>query len=268
MERSKVLKKLKEGKPVLCTKTNFNEPSIVEQIGLMGFDCIWICREHLWSNDETLANMIRAARGTGMDALVRIERENFCSAIKPLEMGAKGIMVPHIITVEDARNAIDATRFKPLGRRGIDGVNADADWGGMNLRKYLRVSNEEIFLALQIEDVEALSNIEKIAKLRSFEIIFVGIGDLSVSMGNPFDFERNELWNVLENIAKVAKRHRKFLGSVGISPDFTRRLMNLGYQFIMSGADILFLRNSFEKLKDDYRKMGFFFNHLEKNESG
>ena len=54
MERSKVLKKLKEGKPVLCTKTNFNEPSIVEQIGLMGFDCIWICREHQWSNHETL----------------------------------------------------------------------------------------------------------------------------------------------------------------------------------------------------------------------
>ncbi len=259
MQTSKVLKKLKEGKPVLCTKTNFNEPSIVEQIGLMGFDCIWICHEHLGSNDETLANMIRAARCTGMDALVRIERENFHSAIKPLEMGAKGIIVPHVITVDDAKNAIDATRFKPLGKRGTDGVNADADWGNMNITRYLEFSNEETFLALQIEDIEALSNIEKITKLPGFEVIFVGIGDLSVSMGNPFDFERNELWDVLENIAKVAKKHRKFLGSVGISPDFTKRLMNLGYQFILSGADILFLKDSFAKLKDDYGKIGFYF---------
>ena len=81
MLESKVLRKLRAGQPVLCTKGQFSDPTIVELIGLMGFDCIWFCREHLAHNDETIANMVRTARGTGMDSLVRIERTRFLNIL-------------------------------------------------------------------------------------------------------------------------------------------------------------------------------------------
>lgn len=259
MQKSKVLAKLRAGKPVLCTKTNFSEPGIVELIGLVGFDCIWICQEHLWANTETLANMIRAARATGMDSMIRIEKASYSSAIRPLEMGAKGLMVPHIVSGAEAEHWVRATRFAPVGRRGIDGVNADADWGLMDFGEYLRFSNEETFLAFQIEDPEALTELEKIARVPGFDILFVGIGDLSHSLGFPGDFSRPEIWDVLKRVAEVAASYGKFAGAPGLSPEWTEKLLELGYRFITNGADIIYLKEAFLKLREAYEKIGFSF---------
>ena len=259
MQESRVLKKLREGKPVLCTKTNFNDPGIVEQIGLIGFDCIWLCQEHLWSNKETLANMILAARATNMDVMVRIEKNGYPSIFPILEMGAKGIMVPHVISPEEAKEWIKAAKFHPLGRRGIDGVNADADWGLADFQDYLKFSNEQTFLAFEIEDKEAIDSLEEIASLPGFEILFVGIGDLSQSMGFPGEIKHPKIIKVLEKVAKIARKYHKFASAPGISPEWTKKLLKMGYLFITGGADIIFLKDCFSKLRQDYEKIGFSF---------
>ncbi|HHV62687.1 MAG TPA: aldolase [Firmicutes bacterium] len=261
MQKSRVLAKLREGKPVLCTKTNFNEPAIVEMVGLIGFDCLWICQEHLWTNDETLANMVRAARITGMDTLVRIGKAGYSSAIRPMEMGVKGIMVPHVLSVEEAKAWVRATRFFPIGRRGIDGVNADADWGLMNFKDYLKFSNEETFLAFQIEDPEILPYLEDVAQIPGLDILFVGIADMSQGLGFPGDIDRPEIWDVLKKVGEVARKYGKFAGAPGVSPEWTRKLLDMGYLFISNGADIIYLRDAFLKLREDYEKLGFSFNY-------
>jgi len=262
MQKSRVLEKLRSGNPVLCTKANFKDPAIIELIGLIGFDCVWLCQEHLWTNSETLYSLITSARLTGMDSMVRIEKNDYTSAIKPLEMGAKGIMVPHIKSVEEAKFWIEATRFYPIGRRGLDGVNADADWGLMNLNDYLEFSNRETFLVFQIEDPEIIPHIEDIAKLPGVDILFVGIGDLSQALGFPGDLEKPEIWEVLKNVAETAKKYRKFAGAPGINIERTEKLLDIGYLFITNGADVIFLRDSFLKLKKDYESIGFTFGGL------
>lgn len=259
MQKSKVLEKLSKGEPVLCTKANFKDPAIIELIGLIGFDCIWICQEHLWADKETLYSMITSARLTGMDSMVRIEKNGYTSAIKPLEMGAKGIMVPHIKSVEEAKFWIESTRFFPIGRRGLDGVNADADWGLMDLNNYLEFSNRETFLAFQIEDLEVIPYIEDIAKLPGVDILFVGIGDLSQALGFPGELDRPEIWEILKRVGDVARKYEKFAGAPGINIERTKRLLDLGYLFITNGADVIFLKDSFLKLKKDYESIGFNF---------
>ncbi len=257
MQVSKVLKRLKEGKPVLSTKINFKDPGIVEMVGLIGFDCIWLCREHRWLNDETIAGMILAARSTGTDTLVRIERDNYPSAIKPLEMGAKGIMVPHVLNAKQAKKIVEAMKFYPVGRRGVDGANADSGWMLMEFKKYLEFSNKETFLVLQIEDPEAIDNLEEIASVPGYEMLFVGPGDLSTLMGFSGDIDRKEIWDALEKVVKVANKHGKFAGTISISPEWTRRLLDLGYLFINAGADITALREHYVKLNNEYQKLGF-----------
>lgn len=259
MQKSRVLAKLRKGQPVLCTKTNFNEAAIVEMVGLMGFDCLWICQEHLWANPETLAGMITAGRATGMDVMVRIAKAGYSSAIRPLEMGAKGLMVPHILSTKDAETWVKATRFFPIGRRGLDGVNADADWGLMSFSDYMRFSNEETFLAVQIEDPEALCSLEEIVSIPGVDIIFVGIGDLSHSLGFPGDVERPEIWDILNMVAQISRKHGKFAGAPGISLEWSKKLLDLGYLFISNGADIILLRDAFLRLREDYRRLGFSF---------
>ncbi len=157
-----------------------------------------------------------------------------------------------------AKNEIVA-EFAPIGSRGLDGVNADADWGHMSLKGYLQFSNEETALILQIEDVAVISELDDIASIPGFDILFVGIGDLSQSLGCTGDLHRPEIWEILKKVAEVAKRHGKFVGTPGLSPEWTQRLIDLGYRFITSGADIIFLKKSFLQLRKEYEKMGFSF---------
>lgn len=261
MQASRVMRRLREGKPVLCTKTNFNEPAIIELMGLIGFDCVWICREHLWANDESLAGMILAARSTGMDTMVRIGKEGPSSAIRPLEMGAKGLMVPHILSAAEAARWVRATRFHPLGLRGIDAANADADWALAGLQDYISFANRETFVVAQIEDVEALDHLEDIAKTPGVDVLFVGPADLSQSMGCPGETTRDEIVEVLRRVAAACKKYGKYAGAPSTSLERTERLLDMGYLFIAQGADLLFLRDSFINLRHEYEHIGFSFEH-------
>ncbi len=258
MLESRVLKKLRAGEPVLCTKANFKDPGIIEMIGLIGFDCVWLCREHLWSNDETMANMVLAARSSGMDSMVRVEKDNYSSTLKLLEMGSKGIMVPHVTTAFQARKIVKTMKFYPIGRRGVDGVNADSGWMSIEFKEYLKFSNKETFITLQIEDIEAINNIEKIASIPGYDILFVGPVDLSISMGIPGDIENKKVWDVIEKVGKIANKYGKFAGTASLYPERAKKLLNLGYLFQTSGADLVFLKESFSKLKNVYKDLGFF----------
>ena len=259
MNNSRVLDKLRRGEPALCVKTGFNDPGIVELIGTFGFDCIWLCQEHMWANPQTLASQVLAARATGTDAMVRIDKSGPSSAFRPLEMGAQGLMVPHIRSVEEAKTWIDAMRFPPLGNRGLDGVNADTDWGSCTLAEYLKHASKETFLLLQLEDPVAFQHLGAIADLDGFDVIFVGIGDLSLRLGCPGDFQNEELWEIVEHVAKVAIQHGKTPGIPGISPAFTKRVLDLGYRFITSGADLRFIRQGYTQLQEDFGELGFTF---------
>ncbi|MCM8777577.1 MAG: aldolase/citrate lyase family protein [Candidatus Omnitrophica bacterium] len=257
MIRSRVLEKLRMNRPVICPQVVFKDPSIIEVVGLVGFDCVWLCNEHFAYNMETLFDMVRATRTIGIDAIVRIDKAGYTSAMKPLEMGAKGIVVPHILSVDEARFWIRVTRFYPEGRRGINCVNADADWGLINNKEYLSLSNKETFLILQIEDPEVLPFMEDIAQLDNFDILFLGTGDLAHSMGLTPGEEHEEIWDVIKRLAKICNRYGKIAGAPGYNYDYTKKLLDLGYRFITNGADLILLRNAFSEIKKDYEKIGF-----------
>jgi 4-hydroxy-2-oxoheptanedioate aldolase len=257
MLESKVLNKLRSGGLVLCTTSIFNDPGIVEMVGLIGFDCVWLCREHFWANDETLATLVLAARSAGMDSMIRIEKENYYSIPRLLEMGAKGIMVPHVTSADQARQIVKAAKFSPVGRRGVTGAGADSGWMSIEFKEYLKFSNKETFIVLQIEDPEAINNIEEIASVPGYDILFVGPADLSVSMGIPADFENKEIWKVIEKVGKAANKYGKFAGTPSLYPEYAKKLIDLGLLFFTAGSDVQFLRESFLKLNNDYKKIGF-----------
>lgn len=252
MIKSKVIEKIKNGETAISIKTNFMNPPIVEQMGHMGFDCVWICQEHLWANPETLANMIKSARLTNMDAMVRIEKGGYFSASKPLEMGAKGIMVPHVTTPEEAEFWVRSAKFHPEGRRAMDGVNADADWGMADFKDYLEFSNEQTFLMLQIEDKEALDQLEDIIKVENVDIFFVGPGDLSQSFGFPGEIERKEVQEAVKRVGELCQKYGKAAGAPAGSLSRAEELMDMGYRFLNIGADLILLLNGLKGLRKEF----------------
>lgn len=238
MRRSRVLERLRAGQVVRSFKVNLSCARVVELAALSGFDCIWTDREHVPNDWAVIERQVWAAKAHDADLLVRVSRGSYSDYIRALELDASGIMVPHVMSLADAREVVHQTRFHPLGRRAIDSGNADGGYATMPLETYLRQANEQRFLILQIEDPEPLADLEAIAALDGVDMLFFGPADFSHGLGAPGDWSHPELERARRRIAQVCKAHGKFAGTVG-SPALLPDLVQTGYQFINVGADVV-----------------------------
>lgn len=253
MRDSRVLKKLKAGEIVSCTKVNLSDSRSVEIAAMSGFDCVWVDMEHVPNDYLSLEKQVLAAKVNNADLLVRVSRGGYSDYIRPLEMDASGIMVPHIMSLEDAKKVVKTTRFYPIGLRPVDGGNADGAYCQINFTDYIRQANEKRFIMIQIEDPEPMNELEEIAALDGIDIMFFGPGDFSQGIGAPGDFNNPVLLKAREQIAKVAIKHGKYAGTVG-SPANLKELIDMGYKFISIGADVLALGQYFINMSSEFNE--------------
>lgn len=256
MRESRVLNKLRSGEVVSCFKVNFCDGQAAEIAAMSGFDCLWVDREHLAQDWAGVATHIWAAKSHDVDVMVRIPRGSYSDYIKPLELDATGILVPHIMSLEDAKQVIHMTRFHPIGRRAVDGGSADCSYTALDFNEYLKQANEQRFVILQIEDPEPLKDLEAIAALDGYDMLFFGPGDFSQGIGAPGDWKNPKLIEARKLVAKVANDHGKFAATSG-SIDMLDEFIDMGYKFVSVGADVVGLTtycnglvNRFEKSKE------------------
>jgi len=184
--------------------------------------------------------------------MVRVPRGSYSDYIKPLEMDATGILVPHIMNLEDAKRVVYMTRFHPIGRRPIDGGNADGFYTGLDFDDYLKQSNEQRFVVLQIEDPEPLKDLEAIAELEGYDMLFFGPGDFSQGIGAPGDWKNPLLIETRKLVAKVANKYGKFAATTG-SISQLDEFIDMGYKFINIGADVIGMQQYCSSLMNTFR---------------
>jgi len=247
MRESRVLRKLRNGEVALCTKMNLADPRVAEIIAMSGFDCIWTCQEHIGNDYRTIQELILGAKTYDCDILCRVQKGCYSDYILPLEMDAAGIMVPHLMSLQEAKQTVNMTRFHPQGRRPLDGGNADGKYCRVPLGDYLEQSNRERFVIFQIEDLEPLDELEEIASLDGYDMLFFGPGDFSHSIGDPGNFNNPVLLETRKRIAEVAIRHGKFAGTVGSLGNY-HELVKMGYRFINIGSDVTTLAATYTEI--------------------
>lgn len=253
MRESRVLKKLRAGEIASCFKLNFCDGQAADLVARSGFDCLWIDREHLAGDWDILNSQNWAAKSHDVDVMVRVPRGSYSDYIKPLEMDATGILVPHIMNLEDAKRVVHMTKFHPVGRRPIDGGNADGFYTALDFDEYLKQSNEQRFVILQIEDPEPLDDLEAIAELEGYDMLFFGPGDFSQGIGAPGDWNNPKLIETRKLVAKVANKYGKFAATTG-GISSLGEFIDMGYKFISVGADVVGLNQYCEGLVTTFNK--------------
>jgi 4-hydroxy-2-oxoheptanedioate aldolase len=248
MKKSKVLEKWRAGKVVNCFQVHFDAQA-TDMAGQAGFDCVWIDLEHKARDWSALRIHIWAAKSNDMDVMVRVPRGSYSDYIKPLELDAAGILVPHVMGIDDARKVVQMTRFHPIGLRPIDGGNADGAYAGMEPAHYISQANQNRFIALQIEDPEPLDDLDKIAALDGVDMLLFGPGDFSQGIGAPGQWDHPAVIDARKRVAEAAVRHGKAAGTPG-GPDTMDELMEMGYSFIVVGADVIGVREYMRKLME------------------
>jgi len=247
MRKSRVLQKLRAGELVSCVKMNLSCARTSELAAALGFDCIWIDMEHTAADWSEVEKHIMAAKTRDKDVMVRVTRGSYSDYIRPLELDAAGIMVPHIMSVEDAKQVARTTRFHPVGRRPVDGGNADGIYCNIPFLEYIKQANEQRFVVVQIEDPEPLDDLDVIASVEGIDMLFFGPGDFSHSIGTPADFQNPKVIETRKRVAEVARAHGKYAGTIGGLGDLDN-FFEMGYRFISIGADVLALGPYFKEI--------------------
>jgi 4-hydroxy-2-oxoheptanedioate aldolase len=251
MRESRVLRKLRGGDIASCLKVNIGDGQAAEIASMSGFDCLWIDREHLAQDWSVLNSQIWAAKVHDVDVMVRVPRGSYSGYVKPLEMDATGILVPHIMNLEEAKQVVQMTRFHPIGKRAIDGGSADGAYTRMDFGAYLKDSNEQRFVILQIEDPEVLPDIEAIAALDGVDGLFFGPGDFSQGIGAPGQWDHPQLVEARKLVAKVARKYNKIAATSG-GIDSLDSFLEMGYNFVNVGADVVGLNGYCNNLIDRF----------------
>lgn len=256
MRPSRVMRKLRAGKPASCTKFNLMDARAVEIACQSGIDCIWLDNEHTPTDWRDVENLVRAAKVYDTDTLVRVSRGSYSDYIRPLELDATGIMVPHLLSLADAKQVARMTRFHPIGRRPLDGGNLDGAFCRISYPEYTAAANRERFVIVQIEDPEPLVELEAIAATPGIDMLFFGPADFSQGIGKIGQWDAPELLSARKAVAQIARKHGKFAGTVA-GPGNLRELLDLGYTFLNVGADVLGLVQYFDGVAKVFKENGF-----------
>jgi 4-hydroxy-2-oxoheptanedioate aldolase len=247
MRKSRVLRQMRNGFVATSTKLNLESIRGVDIAAMCGFDCIWVDMEHVPTDYNFIENAVRAAKVHDVDLLTRVRRGCYSNLINPFEADSTGIMVPHLMSLEDAKKVVYYTKFYPEGRRPIDGGNADGAYCLIDGTEYMKQANQERFVIVQIEDPEPLEELEEICALPGLDMIFFGPADFSHGLGTFCDMSDYRVEEAKKRIADCARRHGKWAGTVGGVANFDA-LVDMGYTFINTGADVIGLANYYKGL--------------------
>lgn len=237
MRPSRVLQKLRSGGVVNCLRLNLDSSRAVEIGSMLGFDCIWLDSEHTSADWSLMEKQILAAKAYDTDVLVRVSRGAYSDYVKPLELDASGIMVPHVLGLADAKDVVRMTRFHPIGRRPVDSGNADGAFCNIDFHDYLRQANNNRFVIVQIEDPEPLDELEEIAALDGIDMLFFGPTDFGHGIGAPGEYSHPRIIDARNRVAEVCVARGKIAGTV-TGPYEIEELLSLGYRFLNIGLDI------------------------------
>ena len=167
-----LLSKLREGKPTIGSWVALSDPYCVEVMANAGYDWLIIDTEHCPIGPESLRNILIAMGQSPTAAIVRLMNNHPDYFKTALDLGAAGVMVPGIETVEDARRAVAASRYPPAGTRGCGPVRASNYF--KHFDRYMESANEDVLVILQIETAEALSQLNAIMAVPGVDGVFVG----------------------------------------------------------------------------------------------
>lgn len=178
--------KFAAGQPAFGLSVMIPSPQIVESAAGMGFDWVMIDCEHGTVGLETMELMIMAAEASGVTPIVRPRTNSPSDILQVMDRGALGVQVPHVNTVEQARAAVAAVKFHPQGERSLAvGTRASRYGFSGTMGDFVQEANKSTLVCVQIEDEEALPNLDAILKVDGIDVFFIGPSDLSQSMGHP-----------------------------------------------------------------------------------
>jgi 2-keto-3-deoxy-L-rhamnonate aldolase RhmA len=216
MRINRIKKKLKNGEPVfgimIKEARNINISEILE---MAGFDYFVIDMEHAFYDMSSISGILQYARRTEITSVVRIPRLDYAYVAKTLDMGAEGIWVPHVDTVEEAKQLARFGKYPPEGIRGaaVPPFRAREYQEFKQAADFFRAVNDETLLIAQMESREAVGNVAAITAVPGIDVAMMGTQDLSLDMGLAGQLTHPEVKAAVQTVVDACQKNGKASGN-------------------------------------------------------
>jgi 2-keto-3-deoxy-L-rhamnonate aldolase RhmA len=212
-------------------------PGIGPMLAASGMDFVIFDMEHGRCDITLLAEMVASCRGTGIFPIARVPDVAYAPLSRPLDIGARGVMVPRVETRKQAEEVVSALRYAPEGKRGVAlGLAHDLyQAGGAD---FFAQANDQTLVILLLETQTAFDNLEEIVSVPGVDVAWVGHYDLTVSMGIPAQFEHPRFLAAMDTLVAACVRHGVAPGFLPATPELARHWISKGFRMISLGSDI------------------------------
>jgi len=242
MARKNLMKeRLRNGETLVGAFSTIHSPALVELLGLLGMDFVIVDGEHSSLTPETAEQLYRAAELRNLACVTRIGENHPQVIQKFLESGALNVMIPLVNSKEDAQRVVHAVKYPPLGKRGLAASRA-SDWGLLpgGLAEQVRVSNEETFIIIQVETLDAVKNYHEVLSVEHVDLVFFGPSDLSSVLGVPGQTTHPQVISLIENLGQQALAVGKAVGTIARTGEEYRHWRERGFRWLCTGVNHLF----------------------------
>ena len=234
---------------------NIGNESAMEVAAMSSMDYVIIDTEHGPFDVESTAAMIRAIELHHGTTLVRVKDSNRNSILKMLDVGAKGLVIPQVHTVAQAREIVEFGKYYPVGERGFAFARGagygHADHAKAGMHTYMETCNRECLLIPQCETIGALEHIEEISSLEGIDGIFIGPFDLSIALGIPGQFDQPVFQNAVRRIKKACDDAGKFCMIYCRDVAFAHQWMAEGFLHPTVSCDYVYFYNALNQAVAD-----------------
>lgn len=249
MFNSNVKRKLEAGEVVFGSFLKLDSPPVVELFGLSGFDFLIIDAEHGCFTHAAIENMIRTCELVGMSSVIRTPDALEANILHVLDSGASGIQVPSLKTAEQVRDVVRHAKYWPLGERGSARACRAAGYG--TVPDYEQVANRETLISVHIENKEMVEQVDALCGIDELDVLFIGPGDLSASLGHPGDARHPDVVAAIDRVIEVAAG-RKHIGTVVASAAQAEAYAARGVKYLAWLSDLGLLKAGLKTATDSF----------------
>ncbi len=205
-----------------------NDPDLIDQLGTLDVDGIWLEGEHGGVDYADLGNLTRACDLWGKTSIVRVMDNDYATIYRTLDRGAQGIVVPHVNTRVEAEAVVAAGKFAPLGKRGMFTSRQ-----GFGVGDYLKTANDQSLLMVLIEDIAGVGKLDEILKVDHIDVFFVAPSDLATSMGQIGNMDHPEVQQTIDGAIKKIVQSGRVAGTL-VNAGNVERYTGMGVRVVMS----------------------------------
>jgi 4-hydroxy-2-oxoheptanedioate aldolase len=235
---------------ILSLGLTFYSPALVEMIGLTDVDDVYLDAEHGSIKESQCEDMIRAADAADKPVIIRVPTNDDHVILRFLDLGASGLIIPHVTTPDDAERAVRAMKYGPQGRRSFAGGRANSYGARESATDYIERANRETLVIGLFEDVAGLKHVPTILDVDGLDALIVGPNDLAFSMGLPAQPWHPRVQEVVDQVIAVARKAGKPTGLPASSVAQARDHIARGCRFISLSVSSLVIGGTNALVRD------------------